>query len=92
MYSLHNRIKKLESNRAALGSDFCPRCGAYTGTHPTDIKLVPPGTAKCELCGFPRTVMLNLGRKIINDAEMANLNHAEEVESFIEQMRKMTEG
>lgn len=91
MYSYSRRLGKLESNRAALGSDFCSRCGAYSGSHPTDLHIVPPGTPKCDLCGNPRTVMLNLGRKIISDAEIANMNLDRETELFIKQMRELTE-
>jgi len=92
MQSINRRIKIIEQHRAASGnSDFCSACHSYIGTHPTDIKIVPPDYPKCNVCGSPRTVRLNLGRKVLNDAEIANMNHDEEIEMFMEQIREMTE-
>lgn len=87
MYNLNTRLRKLEANRAAIGSDHCPACGAYIGKA-TDFELVPAGTPQCDLCGNPKNVTLNLGRKVLSPD---NAEHDEEIELFMMQMRELAD-
>lgn len=73
--SLQSRLKRLEQRRADIRALNCPACGAYLGKA-TDFEIVPNETPPCSVCGNPKNITLNLGRRL--------LYHATEIDCFIE--------
>jgi hypothetical protein len=89
MYSLKTRIKKLEQHRSVRVGMTCPACGTYTGPKPNDIELVPKDTPPCRICGQPYQVTLNLGRRVLNEFEIAGKASEDETDLFINEIRHL---
>lgn len=88
MYNLNTRLRRLESKRAAIQGTTCPLCGAFLGK-PDDIRIMPLGTPPCIRCGQPYQVTLNLGRRVLNEYEIAGKANEDETDLFINEIRDL---